>query len=152
MPVQPWTEDRRAQVRAALSETMPSARAPRVVNTRFALNPDGDDTLLWNDREYQVPPIPWEAGAELLEIQSGLAQLAQKPDAPMREYRILMRRAVGLLPRLIRRPLRWIRPNPFRRASGQQIGELIGFFYACQMKPPVGTRLVHPGDNHLRST
>lgn len=125
---------------------------PEVVNARFAGSIDGDDLLLWNGRTYRVPPIPWEAGAELLEIQAGLAQLAQSPDAPMREYRILMRRAASLLPRLIRRPLRWLRPNPFRRASGQQIGELIGFFYACQMKPPVGTRLVSPGDAHRRST
>jgi hypothetical protein len=127
---QPQIEQLAAEGAAQLRKER-AASALAIVNVRLATTLDDDDVLVWRDgREYRVPPVPWDAGAELLEIQMALLRMSQNDQADMRQYRILMRRAVEIFPRLIRRPFRALRPNPFRTASAPEVGALLGFFLA----------------------
>jgi hypothetical protein len=133
-------EDRLRRVQEALREEARGTPPAPLRNIGLALNLNGDDVLHWRGRSYTVPPIPWDEGVRLLEIQTELHRLTQDDGASLTEYRLLLRRAVRLFPRLIRRPFSWLRPNPFRKASGQELGTILGFFSACQMKPPAGAQ------------
>ena len=129
------------QGRAELERERGEAPLPIVRNLGLTLGLAGEpDVLEWHGRAYEVPPIPHEVGAELLDIQVRLAGMAKRPDAEVTEFRALMSRATrDLYPRLIRRRFRRLRPNPFKGATIQEVGWLLGFFSACQMKPQSGT-------------
>jgi hypothetical protein len=144
--------ERLLEIQAEGAEEVAAAATPTLRNVGLALNLDGDDVLRWRGREYAVPPVPWDEGVRLLDIQTELQRLTQTPDASLAEFHTLLRRAVRLFPRLIRRRLAWLRPNPFRRASGQEVGALLGFFSACQMKPPAGTHSGMGGGSRTPST
>jgi hypothetical protein len=152
MAIRLISPERLLEIQAEGAEEIAAAATPTLRNVGLALNLDGDDVLHWRGREYAVPPVPWDEGVRLLDIQTKLQRLTQRPDAELSEYRLLMRQCVRLFPRLIRRRFAWLRPNPFRRASGQEIGSLLGFFSACQMKPPAGTQSGTPGGSRPHST
>jgi hypothetical protein len=83
----------------------------------------------------------------LVGLQERVRRLQERPDSPetLGELRAILEEAVEMFPRLAR-PVGWRRfvwrllPNPFRRASEFEIGELIGFFSGCRMM----SRVRHP--------
>lgn len=157
MPAQAISEsqiERLAAEGAAQLRKERAASAPSAVGGRLAASLHEDDVLEWGGKQYRVPPVPHAEGAELMEIQSRIGQMASgAEEVSMQEYRTLLSRAVQIFPRLIRRRLAWLRPNPFRRASSQQIGALLGFFFACQLKAPNGARFPQgSGATRHRST
>lgn len=91
--------------------------------------------FMFRGRPYRVPPVPWDLAVRLVAVQDRLRAFppATGPKAVLRELVTfvhlakLLCRPAGRIRRLF-----WpIAPNPFRKASPHEVGELMGFFSAC---------------------
>ena len=108
---------------------------PTVVDMELLLSLTQARRLPWRGREYGVPPVPWRKATDLLAVAEGLAALAQgKGEDQLGAFRRLARqfeqaaKAVVVPEGRVRRALwRWW-PNPFRSATHEEIGWLLGFF------------------------
>lgn len=127
----------------------PSSPEPRLrfANVRPVLGLSGADHVFSRGKIWEVPAIPFEAGARLVEIRQGLESLTAAQETPetVQLYLELLRSAVALFPRLVRpqarglRRLLWrmgIRRNPWRDASEEEVGEMVGFFYRSRTRSP----------------
>jgi hypothetical protein len=94
---------------------------------------------------FDTPPVPWQDGVKLIELQVRLAELHDKEvstdtmQALLTIYEeclpIFRRnvRPVALLDRLL---WRWL-SNPFANATAAEMSELLDFFFECRMKSGV---------------
>lgn len=106
---------------------------PEVVNTGPVLELVGaPPPLVWDGIKYSVPLVSYRAGLKLQELL--LAWQAMRTDTPLtlsdlRSQAAWLDDALGLMWSLVepRPPL-----NPFADASPQEVGQLLGFFLACQ--------------------
>lgn len=144
--IQPHSEERLAQVQAALAEQA-RASEPEVRNLGPVLDLSGPLPLEFRGQTYLVPPVPFVFGVRLVGLQERVRRLQDQPDTPavLEELRAILEEAVELFPSLVRprgwRRLIWrIAPNPFRGASEFEIGELMGFFLGCRTR----SRVRHP--------
>jgi hypothetical protein len=96
-------------------------------------------------RLWEIPPVPVEDGARVLELLAWLEDAAADPAKAVAEYRAQMRGAVALVRRLVRpergrlRKLLWqlhLLPNPWRTASHEELGEWLGFFWLRRTRSP----------------
>lgn len=134
--IRPHTNEELEQHQARLAESL-SVEAGAVRRTAAVVNGDAvraltlPSVLAYRGRLYDVPPVPFLAGVRLVELRDQLSQA----ETPADEVRAL-REIVTVMKRLIRprgkvrRATWWLRRNPFRHASEQEIGELLGFFSA----------------------
>ncbi len=105
---------------------------PASVNAEAATNVDGPVTFAFRGKQYVLPRVPFEEGVTLHELQFRIARPESTED-----YRGACREAVAIMGRLARRRgwrgrLRWLLPNPFRRASEGEISEVLDFFWLCR--------------------
>ena len=150
--IQPHTEERLAQVQAALEEEL-RANQPEIRNLSATGALFGSDTLEYRGRRYEVPPVPFALGVALLELQERAGRLQGDVAGidPAAELGAILNRAVAIFPQLVR-PVGWRRllwpllPNPFRKASEYEVGELLGFFSGCRMR----SRVRHPSPRTSR--
>ena len=144
--IRPHTEDRLAQVQAALAEEA-RANTPEVRNLGPAQDLSRPLPLEFRGRTYLVPPVPFVFGVALVGLQERVRRLQGLPEGAdyLRELQAILDEAVETFPALVR-PVGWRRlfwrftPNPFRHASEFEIGELLGFFLGCRMR----SRVRHP--------
>lgn len=148
----PHSEERLAQVQAALA-SRGRASEPEVRNLGAVQDLSRPLPLEFRGRTYLVPPVPFVFGVRLVGLQERVRRLQDRPDSPesLDELRAILEEAVEIFPRLAYpagwRRLFWrIAPNPFRRASEFEIGELIGFFSGCRMM----SRVRHPAPETAR--
>jgi hypothetical protein len=143
VPPQP---SRAARVRAAQDE-------PEPVNVDAAVQVLGPGVFWFAGRKYVVPRVPFVEGIQLQALLLRLRRLRTASMAPaasaeeeadrMKQALTLFRESVEIFPR-VARPAGWSRfvwrllPNPFRRASPAEVGELLGFLYGCQTRSSVG--------------
>jgi hypothetical protein len=144
--LRPHTEERLAQVQAALEEEI-RASQPELRNLEPAADLFGEAVLEYRGRTYQVPPVPFVFGVALVALQERIRRMQDAPEGAdaLAELHAVLREAVALFPRLVRhtgwrRPLGRLLPNPFRTASEFEVGELLGFFSGCRMR----SRVRHP--------
>lgn len=104
--------------------------APDVVNGIEAAT-IGDAAGFWyRGRRFVLPPIPYSDGLRLHEMTLRIAQASD-----MESIEDTMREAVEAFARLaspasvVRFVPRRLRPNPFRKASEREIGQLLDFFW-----------------------
>lgn len=141
--IQPHSEERLAQVQAALAEEI-RASEPEVRNLGPVQDLSGPLPLEFRGRTYLVPPVPFVFGVRLVGLQERVRKLQDQPESEeaLDELRSILHEAVALFPSLVR-PTGWRRlfgrvlPNPFRNASEFEIGELMGFFSGCRMRSSV---------------
>lgn len=109
---------------------------------------------VFRGRRYRVPPIPWRLAVQVLTCQEDLRQNARAgaeagtPAEIAEDTLAIFERASDLAKKIMRptsfvRRLLWpLTPNPFRRATPKEVGELLGFFFVClvveggQQSPP----------------
>lgn len=110
-------------------EAGPVRRSPGVVNGEAVRALTLPGVLAYGGRVYDVPPVPFPAGIQLVELRAQL-QAATSPAEELRALREMARVMKRLVrPRgALRRATWFLRRNPFRHASEQEIGELLGFF------------------------
>lgn len=125
-------------------------RPQRIVNTGPALGLQLPEFVEFAAVLYAVPPVPWEAGQELLELKQRL----EDAEGGSHHERAVLRRLVKVYGSLVhprgrlRRAFWWITRNPFRYASDGEIGQLLVFFSGCRMKSRV--RYPENQGNHVR--
>lgn len=105
---------------------------PGTVNADAARHVGRPVVFAFRGEPYTLPPIPWEDGVALYELQMRFLRPGSTD-----EYRDACREAVRLMGRLAHRRgwrgrLRRILPNPFRHASEGEIGEVLDFFWTCR--------------------
>jgi hypothetical protein len=151
-----WDELKaRAAAHAATSpaQRMAEQPRPRPLNVRHVLDLGQLLYFQWRGRCYGVPPLPWRAGAALLdaflEAQSFGVVIDRESAGPYyaaleRMARIMWRnsRPTGLVPRVFHR-LR-LTPNRFQRASEAELVELALFFLGRRTKTSATLRVVDP--------
>jgi hypothetical protein len=144
--LRPHTEERLAQVQAALQEEL-RASQPELRNLEPAAELFGEAVLEYRGRRFRVPPVPFAFGVALVGLQERIRRMQDAPEGAdtLAELHAVLREAVALFPRLVRhtgwrRPLGRLLPNPFRAASEFEVGELLGFFSGCRMM----SRVRHP--------
>jgi hypothetical protein len=96
-------------------------------------------------RLWEIPPVPFEEGARVLVLTSWFTEAAVDPAKAVAEYEQRMGEAVALIRRLVRpygsrlRGLRWrlgLMRNPWRTASHEELGEMLGFFWRRRTMSP----------------
>lgn len=124
-----WREHERAQALARQADARPDV----VMAEETAALVDRRE-LIFRGRGYVVPPVPFPLAAKLLAAQEKFRQVSTRTDVSPTETVALFLRTVSLF-RLaaqpkgrIRRALWSITPNPFRKATPREVGELLGFF------------------------
>lgn len=101
--------------------------------------------LYYRGRKIAPRPISWEEGLALLETAAELEQWARSKGEDLVHLRRLYRRLVDLCwmcarPRGMPRWVQRLRRNPFRRATEQELQELLRFFGRCRTISLVGYR------------
>jgi len=143
----------REEVRQAWADR-PMMPESRPLNVRNVAHVGGWELLEFGDTHYLVPPISFEDGAQLLDMLVHIREFSSTQH-PTREQVIELRgrlhEAVALMGSLIR-PLRFrarfpagllcrlawrFTRNPFRNATAQEVGALLGFFSTRQTTPRV---------------
>lgn len=138
-------------------ERDPLAQVPPKLRNYASMYGLGSDAVLeWRGMYLVIPPIPFREGARLHEMRVRLDQLhrerlrdEKKPDSEEKEQREGMRlmeermireEMVTTFKRCVK-PRRWwqalawkVLPNPFRKASEQEMVELLSFFLLCRTK------------------
>lgn len=125
------------------ARSMAEGAQPRPLNVRQVLDLGALVYFQWRGRSYGVPPLPWKAGAELLDSFLEAQNLGEQISAEaspryfaalQRMSRIMWRetRPVGIFRRLLKR-LRLLR-NPYRLASEREIADLAIFFLGCRTR------------------
>lgn len=124
-------DQHQARLARTLGEAGPARQTVAVLNGDAVRALTGPGRLHFGDVVFDVPPVPYLAGIRLVELRQQLSS-ADTPAAERRtcgEIVRVMKRLVRPRGRL--RRLCWaLLPNPFRNASEQEIGELLGFFSA----------------------
>lgn len=145
----------REQVARAWADVpRPAPPAVRPLNARVVTQVGADELLHFAGRYYLVPPVPVDAGGVLLDHLMHLQQLeGASTREQVLEIREVLEDAVRLMGTLIRphryrarlRVVRWgallahrLRGNPFRRASVEEVGWLLGFF--CKRRTTLRVR------------
>jgi hypothetical protein len=165
--LKPFTMDE-LRARAARSTGPPSTATqamaerpqPRPNNVRAILDLGTLVYFQWRGRSFGVPPLPWKAGAELLDAwleARGYGETLTDATAPgyyaalNRMSRIMWRhtRLVGYAARMLRR-VGLIR-NPYRLATEAELADLVLFFLGRRMKTN-GIRTVTPAPLHRGQT
>lgn len=131
-----------------LARNLDETRKGLVIANAVAATAMGVDAVLpFNNRLYDVPPVPWPDGIVLQKIRNESERLKGRmgePEVPDRVY-ALLERSVDVMGGLIRprgrfRRFAWrlgLRRNPFRNCSEKEVGELLDFFWVCRMKSNV---------------
>lgn len=144
----PWTMDQLREQAAAKRQDMDATRAmaegppPRPLNVREILDLGALIYFTWRGRTYGVPPLPWKAGAALLDayLEARNAGESLTRETAAQYYGALGRmagimwrstRSVGRLRRMARR-LRLIQ-NPYRKATEKELADLALFFLGRRM-------------------
>ena len=138
MGVQPLSPERFLEASAAFLAEQGPQQTPEVFNTDAVVGLDGVRVLEYRGRRYVVPPVPFLEGMRLQRIIRDFDRMYNDPDADDATGLALMRDAVALFAILVRRPwyARFL-PNPFRRASDAEVGQLLHFFFMCRMSTGV---------------
>ena len=126
------------RVQELLAQEFLNPEPQEVLNTDAVISLDGARVLNYRGRSYTVPPVPYTAGLQLQKIVRGFEQISKDETAPDTAALILMDDAVRLFATLVHRP--WyarLLPNPFRRASDGEVGQLLAFFWQCRMSTGV---------------
>lgn len=125
--------------------TLPDAAAAPVppANVRAARGLAAPEALDFRGRVYEVRPIPFGAGLDLLElagrVEAAAAETRGDGAGAMVAYRAALEDVVRLCWDLLRPGWcpRWlwrVRPNPFRSASLEELRGVLGFFGRCQTR------------------
>ena len=125
------------------ARSMAEGVAPRPVNVREILDLGALVFFRWRGRSYGVPPLPWKAGAALLDAFLEAQNLGERiteenADRYYRALRTMSRimwrhtRPVGFTRRALKR-LRVLR-NPYTQASEREIADLAVFFLGCRTR------------------
>lgn len=148
-----WEE---LQEQAVENGLMDSARSmaesrvqPRPVNVQQVLDLGGIVFFHWRGRSFGVPPLPWKAGAQLLDAFLTAQNLGPSigPESAPSYYRACQKmaalmwrncRPTGMLPRAIK--ALGLARNPFRNASERELADLTVFFLGCRMRRSLGAR------------
>ena len=91
--------------------------------------------LVFRQRVYRVPPVPFDLAARMLDLRVKLS--AMQPNAPLTEALELYEEAARLSQMacrpagLVRRALWRLLPNPFRKATPWEVGRNLAFFSMC---------------------
>ena len=130
------------RVAAAMAAEEPAR--PDVVNIAAAREAWDPRPLYFRGRRIPARPIAWEDGLALLEVADALERWA-KSEGGLDELRALYRRVtdlawVALRPRWVPRWLQRLRRNPFRRATEEEVRELLSFAGRCRTISLVGYR------------
>jgi len=103
-------------------------------------------------RLWEIPPVSFEDGARVLEFNAWVD--AEDPARFVTEYRTKHRDIMRLIRRCVRphwsrwARIRWrlgLMRNPWKTASMQDLGEILGFFWMRRMTSPVR----HPSPQDL---
>lgn len=134
---------RHNRVAAAMRDVRPER--PEVANIGPALEAWDPSPLYFRGRRIAARPISWDDGMRLLEAAADLERWAEDGGRDLGVLRALYRRTVDLCwialrPRWVPRWLQRIRPNPFRRATETELGEILDFAARCRTISLVGHR------------
>lgn len=176
MPLIPATAEELALTQQELrGELRPPVSEAR--NVAVAAETNADTMLVFRRVTYVVPPLPYNLGVQLQEIEVEIRRLAEWAEQmPMdkwtpvdreqymlhlvvcyeRAIDLFWKVAYPLMPwrRLFYRKTLFRRPakNPFLQCSHKEIGELLGFFFECRMKSRVslvGSSVLRPSVSTL---
>lgn len=110
--------------------------SPRIANVGAVLGLGGADYFHFRGVTYRVQPLGFEDGCKLQDLTQQLGEFARQNVSPMECLALL--RSIADVFRSIATPAKGIRrilwkfglpfQNPFRAASQQELGELLGFF------------------------
>jgi hypothetical protein len=128
---------------------------PRPRNIRPVLWLTDPFRIPFRGHMWEIPRVTVEDGARVLDLISWLDAAAADPEKAVAEYRDRMLGAVKLVRRLVRphrgrlRKLLWrmhLLPNPWRSATHEELGEILGFFWLRRTMSP-GRRAPQRGGN-----
>lgn len=109
-------------------------------------------------RMWEIPPVSFKDGARTLALITWIEESVGHPDRMAEGYQARMTEIVQLIRRLVRphrgrlRKLLWrlrLLPNPWRTASHQDLGEMLGFFWRRRTMSPDRRRI--PGQDLPRA-
>jgi hypothetical protein len=134
MPIRPVSQEGVNRVQKHLREQL---RDPEVKNGAPVRRLSLPDHIEFMRRRYEVPPVPYRKGTRLLEIRREMKDADDVRAVKLVDEAVALFRELVVPEGRIRRALwRWW-PNPFRYASDQEVGELLGFFSLCRTKSRV---------------
>lgn len=164
--IRPIDPEKLEATQTRLRESIVS-RIPEPKNRSYALALKGVSELRFRNRVFHVPPISYPAGLELQKIHlrlRGIGEGTPEDDRSLRQLLAVLEDAAVLCWKLCR-PVsfvdrlfwRWL-TNPFlgRRgdiqsgATYQEMGELLGFFFACRTRSSVRLRASDTPTLHAR--
>ena len=125
----------------------PSSPSPANIGPTLALIGDEKRVLPYRGRGYELGYVSFEDGLRLAEASAAIKALGEEDPTPAASeaYLDAMRLVVRMAPRYLLpvepvRRLFWrlrLMRNPFRRATDAEVGHLLGFFLASQMRSRV---------------
>ena len=136
-------EQNHREWKAELGLTEPPP-APR--NVRPVLWLTDPFRIPFRGRLWEIPPVSFDDGARVLEYLAWIDGIKEDPDRFVTEYRTKMREVTRLIWRCVRpywsrwARIRWrlgLMKNPWRTASMEELGEILGFFWMRRMMSPV---------------
>jgi hypothetical protein len=117
---------------------------PRVRNVQPVLYLTDPFRVPYRGRMWLIPPVPMEDGARVLDLVDKLEKMQSGPDLA-RRYREFNRAILKLIRRLVLPERGWLRRvlwklriarNPWRTATHEEVGEMLGFFWMRRTKSP----------------
>jgi hypothetical protein len=142
--IRPIAPERLAATQAKLRASI-LQRTPDPQNRAYALALRGISVLRFRNRVFHVPPVSYPVGLELQGLHLKLKKIGEGSEDPesLRALLAVLEEAaavcwslckpVALVDRLF---WRWL-TNPFLDATYQELGELLGFFFACRTRSTV---------------
>lgn len=109
----------------------------------------------YRGRMWIIPPVSFVDGARVLRIKTWLEQATEDEAKFRAEYLKTMREIMALIRRLVRpesgwfRRIRWrlrLMRNPWRTATHEEVGTILGFFWMRHTKDPDQLR-ISPREN-----
>lgn len=138
--IRPISEAQLEQVQAELRHRE-RERGPQTANAGTVLALAEAGAVFFRGVPWRVPPVSYRDGIRLQQLGDRLAALALA-GAPDAEQEAVITEMVIAFRGLVR-PVGWRRllgrllPNPFRRASEAEVGQLLAFFTLCRTRSSV---------------
>ncbi len=165
--LRPSSEAKVAEAQRILKSKF-KAPTSEIKNVSASVSLETTSLLHYRGKVYRVPAVGWKDGLQLQRFYMQLQTMSVAEDESiedldlsmdrLRELETLMLTVHKFFKRLCRPAgimarLTWYWKYPFEDATQQELGELLGFFFACRTKSSV--RLIDPSNqsaNRSRST
>ena len=143
--IKPIDPEKMARTQARLLGSISPRNIPDPKNREYALALRGISVLRFRNRVFHVPPVSYPAGLRLQELHLKLKKIGEgNEDADtLRELLAVLEEAAAIMWGMCE-PVAWVDrlfwrwlSNPFVDATQQELGELLGFFFACRTRSTV---------------